>query len=207
MLTLRFIVYSIFYGNETEKRKCVEYNVTKEYDESKTLKEVLKELYFEYEPHNGKYNDDWENRCDVFNINELFWKQYFSNEIVSKIDYTFSDYKKMTIGVLNKQFNICNMVIPVVLNKDKGASVGYCEGIDFFFHPREDNHNNPHIHCKYSGKTISIDLNTLKVLNGSFKKSKIAFAIEKIKNNQTDLLMYWEKFVKKGEPIKFKMRF
>ena len=173
----------------------------------KTLRDVLKEIYYEYEQHNGTYNDDWENRCDIFNINELFWKQYFGDEIVSKITYTFSDYKNMTIGDLDKQFNICNMVIPVFLNKDKGASVGHCEGIDFFFHPREDNHNNPHIHCEYSGKTISIDLNTLKVLNGTFKKSKIDFALEKIKENQEDLLNYWDKFVKNGETIRFKMRF
>ena len=207
MILLTFKIFSIFHGNENEKRKCTEYHISKRYDDNKTLREVLKEIYYKYDQHNGKYNKDWENRCDIFNINELLWKQYFGDEITSKIDYTFSDYKKETIGDLNNQFNICNIEIPVVLNKEKGVSVGSDEGIDFFFHTREDNHNNPHIHCKYSGKTISIDLNTLKVLNGSFKKNKIDFALKKIKENQTDLLNYWNNVVKKGESIKFKMRF
>lgn len=207
MVTLTFKVFSIFYGNKTKKRKCTEINVIKEYDENNTLREVLKDLYYEYEPHNGKYNNDWENHCDIFHINELLWGQFFKKDFASNISYTFSDYKAMTIDNLNKQFNIANMVIPVFLNKDKGASVGTSEGIDFFFHPREDNHNKPHIHCEYSGKTIRIDLTTLEVTHGSFNKSKIKYAIKKIKENQEELIDYWNRFVKNGETIKFKMKF
>jgi len=207
MVSLTFKIFSIFYGNKTEKRKCTEINITKEYEDNKTLREVLKELYYEYEPHNGKYNDDWEERCDIFNINELLWGQFFKMDFAANMSYTFSDYKDMTIGDLNKQFTISNIVIPVFLNKDKGANVGKSEGINFFFHPREDNHNRPHIHCEYSGKTIFVDLTTLKVTHGSFKKSKIDYAIQKIKENQEELIDYWNRFVKNGETIKFKMKF
>lgn len=38
-------------------------------------------------------------------------------------------------------------------------------------------------------------------------KNKIDFALKKIKENQADLLNYWNNVVKKGESIKFKMRF
>ena len=38
---MRFNDFSIFYGNESEKRRCTKYNLVKEYDENKTLRDVL----------------------------------------------------------------------------------------------------------------------------------------------------------------------
>ncbi len=207
MIKLNFSIYSILHGNVVEDKRCTEILATSEYDESTKLRDILKELYYKYERHNGKYNKDWEFCCDIFNLNELLWSQYFKDEIVKRINYSFKDYKDMTIGDLDKQFHISKMIIPVTLNKDKGASVGNCEGIDFFFHPNEGKHIIPHIHCEYSGETISIDLTSLKVFAGSFKKSKIDFAIEKIKDNQEDLINYWNNVVVNGESMKFKMRF
>ena len=132
----------------------------------------------------------------------------FNRNISENIEYSFSDYKKMTIGDLNKQFNITNLVIPVVLNKDQGASVGNTEGIDFFFHTNErDIHHRRHIHCKYAETTTRIDLDTLEPIDKPFKKSKMSFAIKKIKENQKGLQNYWDTVVVKGETIKFKMKF
>lgn len=42
MITMKFIVFSIFYGNESEKRRCTKYNLVKEYDENKNIKRCIK---------------------------------------------------------------------------------------------------------------------------------------------------------------------
>ena len=207
MVLLNFEIFSIYY-NEQQKRDHIITNFSKKYSEDKTLREVLKEIYLEFNKVERKNDDDWELCCDIFGVNELFWGQFFDKEFASNMDYSFSDYKDMTIRDLNKQFNISNMVIPVVLNKDKGANVGNAEGIEFFFYTNEkDIHHRRHIHCKYAETTTRIDLDTLEPIDEPFKKSKMDFTIKKIKENQKGLQNYWDTVVVKGENIKFKMKF
>lgn len=207
MVLMNFEIFSIYY-NEKKERDHIITNLSKEYDENKTLRVVLKEIYLEYNKMEKNSNVDWENFCDIFGINELFWGKFFDKKFAANMDYSFSDYKDMTIGDLNKQFNISDILIPVVLNKDKGANVGNGEGIEFFFHTNEkDLHHRRHIHCKYAEITTRVDLDTLEPIDEPFKKSKMDFAIKKIKENQKDLQKYWDAVVVRGETIKFKMKF
>lgn len=207
MVLLNFEIFSIYYNAQGERNHTIT-NLSKEYSVDKTLREVLKEIYLEYNEVKKESNANWENFCDIFYINELLWGQFFDKEFAANMDYSFSDYKDMTIDDLNKQFKITNMVIPVVLNKDKGANVGNAEGIEFFFHTNEkDIHHRRHIHCKYAETTTRIDLDTLEPMDEKFKKSKMDFAIKKIKENQKGLQNYWDTVVVKGETIKFKMKF
>lgn len=207
MILLNFEIFSIYYNKQRERDHIIT-NLSKEYSEDKTLREVLHEIYLEYNKVEKNNNVDWEGYCDIFRINEFFWGQFFDKEFAANMEYSFLDYKDMTIGDLNKQFKITNMIIPVVLNKDKGAGVGDEEGIEFFFHTNEkDIHHRRHIHCKYAETTTRVDLDTLEPIDEPFKKSKMKFAIKMIKENQKDLQNYWDTVVVKGETIKFKMRF
>ena len=141
MVLLNFEIFSIHY-NEKYENNYIRTNLSKEYSEDKTLREVLKEIYLEYNKVERENDNNWEDCCDIFDINELLWGQFFEKEFCSNIIYTFSDYKDMILRDLDNQFKLSNIVIPVVLNAEKGANVGEEEGIEFFFHTNEkDRHH------------------------------------------------------------------
>lgn len=68
-----------------------------------------------------------------------------------------------------------------------GLGVDENDGISYFFHTKELRHT-PHIHAKYQGEEISIEILTLKV-RGSYKnRKKQSEAIKYVKNNTSRLL-------------------
>lgn len=207
MINLNFRIISCYCDSETLVQKYVIINLSNDYNNKKKLENILKEIYITYGINNENWSGTWKDHCGIFYINNLFWKQYFTDDIISDLKYTQADYRKMKIEDLEKQFHISKILIPVYLNYDgKGGTVGDTEGIKFFFHYNEkDIHHIPHIHCKYSGIETRVNLETLEIMDKPFKKSKMKIAIEKIKKNQSGLINYWNKVVINGETLGFEM--
>ncbi len=198
MINLNFEVFSFYYPNNNERQKYKKYVVYREYDKNLTLYDVLLDLHSKYKIDNGMYENYF-----IPHINELMWKQYFSKDICNMIDNSESEYYKLTLAEIEKQFNISSMVIPVYLNLDGiGKAIGIKEGVKFFFHFNEkDLHHKPHVHCEYSGHETRIEIKTLKVLDKPFKKSKMKVAFEFIEKNREELLNYWERTIINGESV------
>lgn len=201
-IKLRIKLISCYYNDDNTEQKFKSFNIIKEYDDNIIFKDVMNKLCLKY-----TINKDKNLYYDIFEINKLFWGQFFSENICNILNYDYSDYEKMKLFDLEKQFSISKLLLKVYLNYDgKGAIIGEKEGIIFYFHTNEkDIHHKPHIHCKYSGVETRIDLEQIKVLNSPFKKSKMKLALKVIKDNQKSLLQYWEKVVVNGENIKFKL--
>jgi hypothetical protein len=73
-----------------------------------------------------------------------------------------------------------------------GLGLDEKDGIYYFLHTKELRHA-PHIHARYQGKTISIDILTLKV-HGKFKnKKKMREAVGYVKAKQNELLEQYNK--------------
>lgn len=203
MVKLKFKIES-FYWDEDYTQKCKKYNIEREYSENTKFGDVLSELYKEF----GIKNES-RNRINYFivDINKVMWSILFDKYIGYHIDYELEDYEKYSIGELEKQFEISKLIPKLVINLEGiGADVGRVKGIKFEFHYDEkDIHHNAHIHCTYSGTTTRVELETLRILDKPFKKSKMDIAIKIIKKNQKDLINYWNKCVINGESMKFKM--
>lgn len=102
----------------------------------------------------------------------FFWKQYFNENICNSLEFTFEDYKNSSLSELEVQFKITKLKFPILLNCEagRGAAVAEKSGIKFFFHTNEkDIHHRPHIHCKYSGEEMRIDLINKTVIDKPLK--------------------------------------
>ncbi len=207
MINLNFRIISCYSDSKTYEQKFIKINLSTNYNGTKRLSYILKEIYLTYGINNEYWSNDWKNHCDILNINELLWSQFFDDDIIYNLKYTQEDYTKMKINDLEKQFHISNITIPIYLNYDgKGQAIGDTEGIKFFFHTKEkDIHHTPHIHCKYSDIETRVNLKTLEIMNKPFKKSKMKKALEIIKINQKELINYWNKVIVNGETLKFEL--
>ena len=201
MLELSFKIISCYIDNNNIQKFKI-YTIRDKYNVNMTLAKILKELYKKY-GINNKDNFDYY----IFHVNNLFWKQYLSNDLICALDYTLYDYERLTLGQLEKQFSISKLEIPIHLNYDgKGKAVGDKHGIRFFFnHNEKDLHHNPHIHCKYAEFETRIEITTLKVLDKPFKKTKMKYALNFVKKHQQELINYWNKVVVNGESLELKL--
>lgn len=199
MINLKFHIFSYEYNEEKKPPKCVERKTTETYDENITLEEVLIDLHKKYAINSKNVSN-----YHITNLNELLWSQYFPKKIVFAINDCYDDCLATKLADLQRQFHISNLEFTVLLNFDGlGKSIGEKEGIHFYFHSNEkDLHHNPHIHCKYSGEEMRIEIETLKILDKPFKKSKVKIVKKFVKEHQVDLLNYWNKAIINGESIK-----
>jgi hypothetical protein len=198
MVRLNFKIYhSVDY---TEDNYVIK-EISKEFDDNMTLYDAEVDAI-----ESTKVRDDYAITED--NCVEITWGNFFSNLIHEDMEITIPSEKLID---LENQFNISKETIIIYNNfPGKGAEMGRSNGIKFFFHYDEaDIHQGtPHIHAKYSGDEIRINLNTLKVMDkpyGFKTPSKTDYALEMIKTNQKELLNYWNKVVINHESIKFKM--
>ena len=91
---------------------------------------------------------------------------------------------KKTIRFLG---NPQTLYLDYVIGLGGGFGLDEKDGIYFFLHTKELRHS-PHVHAKYQGETISIDILTLRV-HGKFKnKKKMREAVEYVKAKQEELL-------------------
>lgn len=185
------------------KPYSVKYNYVNNFDEKKTLKQIIDSL-------SKKVSIGQFNYFVLENINYLLWGKYFDESIIFDIEIDEDKILNTPIRDLENQFEISRMPICFHVNPvGMGGNVGNYEGIEFFFHTNEkDIHHQPHIHCKYSEEEFRVDLNDLYIIDKPFKnKSKNKIVLKKIKENQKELLNYWNEVVVNGENIKFRMNF
>ena len=202
MIKLKLKIFSFYYlGNDFEKH-FKEYTINKSYDDNKTFNEILKKIHNKYKIN----NDSFENYF-IPHLTELLWKQYFSDKVCFQIDIMDENYYKLKLYELEKQFNISTLEIPIFLNYDAiGKAIGKIEGIKIFFHLDEkDLHHNPHVHCTYSGDETRVEIETLKVLDKPFKKSKMKAIKRFLIDNREELLNYWNETIIKGQSIELKI--
>lgn len=201
-INLEFVIkaYSIHTG------ESITFNLNKCYDENLTLNDILKDLYQQYSQEKVKPED-----LQPFGHCALIWGYDFI-EFNYKLEGLESEndiyeYLNISIGYLEKKFNITQMQFEIWLDPPIGGTVGRCRGIHFFFHTNEkDIHHRAHIHCKCGREEFRVDLNDLKIIDKPFKnKSRTKKALEIIKINQLELKRYWNDVVVNGEKVKFKM--
>jgi len=74
------------------------------------------------------------------------------------------------------------------------AKVGEYKGIKFIFHPREQGHNEPHLHVKYQDAEISISLISFEVIAGNIPPQRKRQAVDWCKKHKSVLKKYWSDF-------------
>ncbi len=215
MIELKFDIKSFYYDKSSAKFSYVEYkNETIKFKEELMLKDVFKYIYMNYGiEKDAFYKSTWYTKFDlnVSDYNEFFWEQYFDKNICYNLKYAFNDYKNKTLIELENQFNISKFKFPILLNfqGQKGAGIAKKEGIKFFFHTNEKSiHHMPHIHCKYSGEEIRIDLTNILIIDKPFKnKKKSKVALDFCRKYKHELIEYWNKVVINGENMKFELEY
>ncbi len=182
-----------------------EHYYSNDYDDRTRLKAILNEIAKKYDKESQTH------RVIICNFKNILWDKYFNNincENGLIDERSIDNYYDYKIGDLCKQFDVENTTLKVLVNPPFGDGVGRAKGIHYFFHTNEkDIHHIPHIHVKSGDIEFRINLQTLQIIdNKTFKNpKKTKEAVLMVKNNQKELLNYWEKVVIKGEKIKFKM--
>lgn len=201
IVKLSFKIVSFYFEQPSDSQKHKTYNVTNDFDENLTLKDVVLSLKAKYETKSAI------NNYYIPDFTELLWQQYFSGDLCYYISISEEKYYNLSLKDLSSQFNISNIIITLWLNKDGiGKAIGVKEGVKIYFNSNErDLHHNPHVHCEYSGKKVRIEIDPIKVLDSPFKKSKMDIAISIIKEHKTELIEYWNRTIINGEPIELEI--
>lgn len=67
-----------------------------------------------------------------------------------------------------------------------------------------DEHNPPHFHVLYEDKTAVIDINGLKIIEGTLSRRALNIVLDWAEIHQNELLENWELCKKKKKPKKIK---
>ena len=62
-----------------------------------------------------------------------------------------------------------------------------------------DDHNPPHFHARYSGRKVSIEIQTLKVLEGEISSRALGLVVEWASLHKEELMKDWE-LAKSNQP-------
>ncbi|ACV21360.1 DUF4160 domain-containing protein [Slackia heliotrinireducens] len=73
--------------------------------------------------------------------------------------------------------------------------VGYKNGITFVIHTKERGHNLPHLHARYQGKEVVLEIPSGKVIEGNISRRKLSEASEWVVANADYLEAKWDKLV------------
>ena len=63
-----------------------------------------------------------------------------------------------------------------------------------------DDHNPPHFHARYGKSKVTIEINTLRVLEGDFPPRALGLVIEWAFQHRAELLQDWE-LAKNNKPV------
>lgn len=206
--SLRIRIIDFLDLNENNELNLTGIVVTEDAFSDELFESFLIRLAKKYNHGNGIY---W----SLLNGKELTWGQYFSRKIYESIEADYlenpDDLISIPIFYLVRDFHIDQNEIQLGINvPGLGADVGRFKGIRFYIHTRESNrHHKKHIHCSYSGIEREIDLETVQFIGRPFPSRTISkTALRFIRNNQQELLNFWDTVIEKGGPIpEFKMKF
>jgi len=65
-----------------------------------------------------------------------------------------------------------------------------------------DEHNPPHFHARYGGDKASIEIDSLRVLEGSLPPRVLGLVIEWASQHRDELFTNWEKVIQNTQPQK-----
>jgi hypothetical protein len=65
-----------------------------------------------------------------------------------------------------------------------------------------DEHNPPHFHARYGGNKASIEIETLRVLEGSLPPRVLGLVVEWSSQHREELLANWERVIQNKQPQK-----
>lgn len=65
-----------------------------------------------------------------------------------------------------------------------------------------DEHNPPHFHARYGGDKASIEIDSLRVLEGSLPPRVLGLVIEWASQHRDELLSNWEQVIQNKQPQK-----
>ena len=210
-IKLKFIIenYKDGYLLFRKKKITLEFSEDLMFDE--IIEKVAQDNFVDYETI---YENSKSLNYVLPNIYNDLWGRYFNPKNGFVYDEIYNRYDREKLHFRLKQLNDIfkingsKILIQIGMGYGRGGCVGSLDGIRFYIHNanEKDKHaNKPHVHCDYSGESISVDLNTLEV-TGKFKNpKKQKIALEKIKKNRTGLLNYYQKVAIEGETIKFEM--
>jgi hypothetical protein len=88
-------------------------------------------------------------------------------------------------------FTIWEQILTGKLTFAKAADY---RGITIIIHPKEQGHNEPHLHAKYQDAEISISLISFEVLAGNLPPKQQKQAIDWCKDNRPILEKYWNEY-------------
>ncbi|MDK2980218.1 MAG: hypothetical protein PWQ55_565 [Chloroflexota bacterium] len=82
----------------------------------------------------------------------------------------------------------------ILTGKMTFAKVGELRGVKLFIYPKEQGHNEPHLHAEYQGGNVSISLVTFEILAGNIPPKQQKLAVDWCKKNQTILEKHWDNY-------------
>lgn len=88
-------------------------------------------------------------------------------------------------------FNIWEQILT---GKITFAKVGEHKGIKIYIYPKEQGHNEPHLHAKYQDSEISISLISFTVLGGNLSPRQQKQAIDWCIDHKPVLEKYWNEY-------------
>ena len=65
-----------------------------------------------------------------------------------------------------------------------------------------DEHNPPHFHARYGGDKASIEIETLRVLEGSLPPRVLGLVVEWSSQHREELFANWERVIQNKQPQK-----
>lgn len=139
-------------------------------------------------------------------IYETLWSEHFDgvilDEILKNINLQNYDSLNTKIECLDKQFNLKNKVINIVILAHDSKYF-----MKFFFHIDSKDKVLPHVHCKCCGLERIINLNTLEFIEHPFLSESITKrAINIAYRYRSEFMEYFESLTKSGdELIEFKI--
>jgi len=132
------------------------------------------------------------------------WGKIFDYKMLNYMKIDDYHYKWLNEKIIDieQTFSLFDDVLNIVID---GPGIGglLCEenGIKYTINSNEkDRHEfEPHVHCKYSGEKTRINIETLEFMDKKFKNpKKNKEALKWVKENQEQLLNYYNEFVVKG---------
>lgn len=147
------------------------------------------------------YKDGDELNYYLEDIYETLWSEHFSGDSLDKLLKNINlhkyDWLNKKIEVLDKQFNLKNKVIKIVILNKKCRYF-----MKFFFHIDGEDKLLPHIHCKCCGLERIINLCTLEFIESAFLSESVTKkAISIAYRYRSEFMEYYNAIRKSGEDL------
>lgn len=192
-LTLKITRYNILeHNNSTPNEMNV--IIKKEVNKDDNFISVIEDIASIYKLNDKLY-------YYLEDIYETLWSEHFSgvilDDLLKNIDIHNYESLNTKVEYLDKQFNLQNKVIKIViLNRESEYFM------KFFFHIDSNDKSMPHVHCKCCGLERIINLNTLEFIGYTFLSESITKrAITIAHRYRSEFMEYFDVLSESGEEL------